>query len=152
MMAGRSDRKQSLSEDCRLGVHSCACGLGLDRWLGTSTATTSALQRETRTIPIVFVGVSDPVTSGIVPRLNQPGGNITGFASFEPTLGGKWLELPPGCKAQFSADFHSALQLINEKSGVGMSCLFMYLGGATRRERGADPKLTYVVAECAITE
>ena len=57
------------------------------------TVATAALQRETRTIPIVFVGVGDPVASGIVPRLNQPGGNITGFALYEATLGGKWLEL-----------------------------------------------------------
>ena len=54
---------------------------------------TAAVQRETRTIPIVFVNVSDPVASGIVTRLDRPGGNITGFAGFEATLGGKWLEL-----------------------------------------------------------
>ena len=54
---------------------------------------TGALQRETRTIPIVFAGVTDPVASGIVARLNQPGGNTTGFANVEATLGGKWLEL-----------------------------------------------------------
>jgi putative ABC transport system substrate-binding protein len=41
----------------------------------------------------VRVSVSDPVASGIVPGLNQPGGNITGFATFETTLAGKWLEL-----------------------------------------------------------
>jgi putative ABC transport system substrate-binding protein len=68
---------------------------------GTAPATV-ALQRETRTIPIVFVGGVDPVTTGIVPRLNQPGGNITGFAIFETTLAGKWLELlseiAPGLK------------------------------------------------------
>jgi putative ABC transport system substrate-binding protein len=58
-----------------------------------STPATVALQRETRTIPIVFVGVADPVASGIVARLDRPSGNITGFANFEPTLGGKWLEL-----------------------------------------------------------
>jgi putative ABC transport system substrate-binding protein len=52
-----------------------------------------ALQRETRTIPIIFVTVADPVASGIVPRLDRPGGNVTGFANFEATLGGKWLEL-----------------------------------------------------------
>jgi putative ABC transport system substrate-binding protein len=67
-----------------------------------STAATVALQRETSTIPIVFAPVSDPVASGLVARLNQPGGNITGFASVEPTLGGKWLELlseiAPGLK------------------------------------------------------
>jgi putative ABC transport system substrate-binding protein len=63
---------------------------------------TAVVQRETRTIPIVFEGAVDPVASGIVPRLNQPGGNITGFALFETTLGGKWLELlseiAPGLK------------------------------------------------------
>src|SRR5215468_1137243 len=54
---------------------------------------TAALQRETRTIPIVFTNNGDPVASGIVPRLNRPGGNITGFATYEASLGGKWLEL-----------------------------------------------------------
>src|SRR5262249_21974754 len=67
-----------------------------------STPATAALQRETRTIPILFVSVADPVASGIVPRLNQPGGNVTGFASLEASLGGKWLELlteiAPGLK------------------------------------------------------
>jgi putative ABC transport system substrate-binding protein len=57
------------------------------------TLATAALQRETRTIPIVFANVADPVASSIVASLNQPGGNITGFATFEATLGGKWLEL-----------------------------------------------------------
>jgi putative tryptophan/tyrosine transport system substrate-binding protein len=67
-----------------------------------STPATVALQRETRTIPIVFVSVADPVTSGIVARLDRPGGNITGFANAEASLGGKWLELlseiAPGLK------------------------------------------------------
>jgi putative ABC transport system substrate-binding protein len=62
----------------------------------------ASLKRETRTIPIVFAGVGDPVASGLVPRLNQPGGNITGFAIFETSLSGKWLELlseiAPGLK------------------------------------------------------
>jgi putative tryptophan/tyrosine transport system substrate-binding protein len=52
-----------------------------------------AVQQETRTIPIVFANLADPVASGLVPRLNQPGGNITGFASTEASLGGNWLEL-----------------------------------------------------------
>jgi putative ABC transport system substrate-binding protein len=68
----------------------------------SSTPATAAVQRETRTIPIVFANVADPVVSGIVPRFNQPGGNITGFANYEATLGGKWLELlseiAPGLK------------------------------------------------------
>jgi putative ABC transport system substrate-binding protein len=58
-----------------------------------STLATVALQRETRTIPIVFANVGDPVYSGIVARLDRPGGNITGFAIFEDSLAGKWLEL-----------------------------------------------------------
>jgi putative ABC transport system substrate-binding protein len=77
-------------------------GLQPDIIVTNSTAPTVALQRETRAIPIVFVNVADPVASGIVPRLNQPGGNITGFANFEASLGGKWLELlsdvAPGLK------------------------------------------------------
>jgi putative ABC transport system substrate-binding protein len=77
-------------------------GLQPDIILTGGTTATAALQRETRTIPIVFTNVSDPVASGIVPRLNQPGGNVTGFALLEATLGGKWLELlseiAPGLK------------------------------------------------------
>jgi putative ABC transport system substrate-binding protein len=77
-------------------------GLQSDIIFTESTATTVATQRETRTIPIVFVGVRDPVASGIVPRLDRPNGNTTGFATFEGSLGGKWLELlseiAPGLK------------------------------------------------------
>ena len=66
------------------------------------TPATVALQRETRTIPIAFAGVAEPVASGIVEQLNRPGGNITGFAQWEASLGGKWLELlseiAPGLK------------------------------------------------------
>ena len=58
------------------------------------------LSRETRTIPIVFVGASDPVGAGYVASLPHPGGNITGFTLYEPTLAGKWLgalkEVVPG--------------------------------------------------------
>jgi putative ABC transport system substrate-binding protein len=68
-------------------------GLQPDIILTGGATTTIALQRETRTIPIVFSTLADPVVRGIVPRLNRPGGNITGFAAFEASLGGKWLEL-----------------------------------------------------------
>jgi putative ABC transport system substrate-binding protein len=77
-------------------------GLQPDIVVTNGTSPTTAVQRETRTIPIIFMNVTDPVASGIVPRLNQPGGNITGFANLEATLGGKWLELlseiAPGLK------------------------------------------------------
>jgi putative ABC transport system substrate-binding protein len=77
-------------------------GLRPDIILTSATPVTVAVQRETRTIPIVFAGAGDPVASGIVPRLDRPSGNITGFATNEATLGGKWLELlseiAPGLK------------------------------------------------------
>jgi putative ABC transport system substrate-binding protein len=66
------------------------------------TPATVALQRETRTIPIVFASVADPVAGSIVGRLDRPGGNITGFANIEVSMGGKWLEvlleIAPGLK------------------------------------------------------
>jgi putative tryptophan/tyrosine transport system substrate-binding protein len=68
-------------------------GLQPDIILAESTPPAAALQRETRTIPIVFVAVGDPVGSGLVAALNRPGGNMTGFALFEASMGGKWLEL-----------------------------------------------------------
>jgi putative ABC transport system substrate-binding protein len=68
-------------------------GLQPDIIVASTTPATLAVQRQTRTIPIVFAAVGDPVGSGFVTRLDRPSGNITGFANFEATLGGKWLEL-----------------------------------------------------------
>ena len=64
-----------------------------DAILGQTTPVIGALARETRTIPIVFVTVSDPIGSGFAANLAHPGGNITGFTVDDPALGGKWLEL-----------------------------------------------------------
>jgi putative ABC transport system substrate-binding protein len=87
-------------------------GLHPDIIVTIGGAVTLAVQRETRMIPIVFAIGPDPVARGIVPRLNQPGGNITGFATLEPSFGGKWLELlseiAPGLKRaafMFNPDF-----------------------------------------------
>jgi putative ABC transport system substrate-binding protein len=68
-------------------------GLQPDIIVTNATTPTAAAKRETRTIPIVFASVSDPVASGIVARLDRPGGNVTGFATLEASLAGKWLEL-----------------------------------------------------------
>jgi putative ABC transport system substrate-binding protein len=77
-------------------------GLQPDIILTAGTAAIVALQGETRTIPIVFATVGDPVASGLIARLDHPSGNITGFAIFEASMGGKWLELlseiAPGLK------------------------------------------------------
>ena len=68
-------------------------GLAPDIILGTGSPTVVALQRATRTVPIVFVLVADPVGAGFVETLARPGGNATGFTPFEYGIGGKWLEL-----------------------------------------------------------
>jgi putative tryptophan/tyrosine transport system substrate-binding protein len=68
-------------------------GMTPDVLFAASTAALSALNRATRSLPIVFVQVSDPVKLGFVASLARPGGNITGFASFEHRIGGKWLDL-----------------------------------------------------------
>ena len=67
--------------------------LRVDAILADTTPVTEALARETRTIPIVFAVVSDPVGSGFAASVAHPGGNITGFTNFDPAMGGKWVEL-----------------------------------------------------------
>jgi len=64
-----------------------------DAILGRGTAETIALARETRTIPIVFAAVSDPLGNGFAASLARPGGNMTGFTNVESSMGGKWVEL-----------------------------------------------------------
>ena len=67
--------------------------LAPDVFLASATPSVQALQRATRTVPIVFATVSDPVAAGVVQSLARPGGNATGFMSREYSLSGKWLEL-----------------------------------------------------------
>jgi putative tryptophan/tyrosine transport system substrate-binding protein len=64
-----------------------------DLILTQSTPATAELLQQTRTIPIVFALVADPIGSGFVVSFPKPGGNITGFVTMEPTVAGKWLEL-----------------------------------------------------------
>ena len=64
-----------------------------DLILSSNTPTTAALLQQTRTIPIIFAIVADPVGSGFVASFPRPGGNVTGFTDIEPTMAGKWLEL-----------------------------------------------------------
>jgi putative tryptophan/tyrosine transport system substrate-binding protein len=64
-----------------------------DLLVSNTTPVTAALLQQTRTIPIVFASLSDPIGSGFVTNFPRPGGNVTGFTVSEPTLVGKWLEL-----------------------------------------------------------
>jgi putative ABC transport system substrate-binding protein len=66
--------------------------LAPDIVLATGTVSVAAMQHVTRTLPVVFAGVADPVGAGLVDTLARPGGNVTGFMNFEYNLSGKWLE------------------------------------------------------------
>jgi putative ABC transport system substrate-binding protein len=64
-----------------------------DLVLAATTPTIAAMLQQTRTVPIVFVNVADPIGSGFVASFPRPGGNVTGFSTMEPTMASKWLEL-----------------------------------------------------------
>jgi putative ABC transport system substrate-binding protein len=74
-----------------------------------STPALAALRNLTRSIPTVFVQVSDPVRSGFAESLARPGGNLTGFSNFERSLGGKWMEI----LKQIAPNVHRALVLFD---------------------------------------
>jgi putative ABC transport system substrate-binding protein len=67
--------------------------LALDTIFAQGTPATTALRQAAPTTPVVFVNVSDPVSTGLVSSLAHPGGNITGFSNYEFSMGGKWLEI-----------------------------------------------------------
>ena len=81
---GDADRSRSAEE---------LVALAPDVILASASVSLAALQRITRSVPIVFAGVIDPVGAGFVASLSRPGGDTTGFLSFEYSLSGKWLEL-----------------------------------------------------------
>jgi putative ABC transport system substrate-binding protein len=103
--------------------------------LALNTAVTAALQRETRTIPIVFVNVSDPVGDGFVASLPRPGGNITGFINLEESLADKWLELlteiAPGVKR--------AAMIFNPKTAPGGGSYYLPVFEAAARSLKVEP-------------
>ena len=76
----------------------------------------AALQQATRTIPIVFMNVSDPVGAGLVQNMAHPGGNITGFSNFEYSISGKWAEL----LKQIAPEAARALVLRDSSSAAGI--------------------------------
>jgi putative tryptophan/tyrosine transport system substrate-binding protein len=61
--------------------------------LSHGTPSTATLLQQTRTLPILFVNVTDPIGSGFLTSFAEPGGNVTGFINMEPTIAGKWLQL-----------------------------------------------------------
>ena len=111
-----------------------------DVLLGNSTPATAALLRETRTIPIVFVGVSDPVGSHFVATIPQPGGSITGFTNFEPSLIGKWLEI----LKEVAPGVTRAAVMFNPKTAPDQGAFFLDPFEPLARSLGVEPIIARV--------
>jgi putative tryptophan/tyrosine transport system substrate-binding protein len=88
------DYRWAAGDSARLQAHAAELArLGLDAIFVQGTPATTALRRAAPTTPLVFVNVTDPITTGLVSSLAHPGGNITGFTNYEFSMGGKWLEI-----------------------------------------------------------
>src|SRR5215471_19301243 len=112
-------------------------GMHPDAVFAFSSIAVAALQRESRTVPIVFTAISDPVGSGFAQSLARPGGNATGFTNFVPTMAAKWLEVLKEIAPQVQ---HAAL-LFNPETAPYVSEYYRgpFSGGAWVRctgERG----------------
>jgi putative ABC transport system substrate-binding protein len=90
-----------------------------DLIVAQNTPMVAAVLQETRTIPIIFVNVADPVGSGFVVSIPRPGGNVTGFTGFEPSLAGKWL----GLLKEIAPSVTRAALIFNPVNGPGFSFL-----------------------------
>src|SRR5690242_3085488 len=102
---GLARRGWSEGRNIRIGYHYAPAGANAqtlakelvasepDVILGHTVTIAAALQSETRTIPIVFVSVADPIGSGFISSLARPGGNLTGLLTFEPSIAGKWCSM-----------------------------------------------------------
>ena len=114
--------------------------------LSGTTPVTAALHRETRTIPIVFAVVSDPVGDGFVASLARPGGNITGFINVEGTLGGKWLQL----LKEIAPSIKRAAIMFNPDTAPGNGRYFLPSFEAAARILAVDPVITPVRSDAEI--
>jgi putative ABC transport system substrate-binding protein len=119
-------------------------GLQPDIILATTTSAIAALQRETRTIPIVFVGVADPVASGIVARLDRPSGNVTGFANWELSLASKWLEL----LSEIAPELRRAAIMFNPDTSPGS--LYLPSFEAAARSLKVEPIISHIHSDVEI--
>jgi putative tryptophan/tyrosine transport system substrate-binding protein len=130
--AGSADRFQGYAAEL--------VSLAPDLVLGDATPSVAAMLRETRTIPIVFCRVGDPVGSGFVESLARPGGNVTGFTAFESTMGPKWLEL----LKEASPDLEHVGLLFNPRTAPHVESLFL------RSIQAAAPSLAMVAVPARV--
>jgi putative ABC transport system substrate-binding protein len=114
--------------------------------LANSTPITAELQRETRTIPIVFAVASDPVGSGFVASLARPGGNITGFSIAEPSLPGNWLEL----LTEIAPSLRRAAIMFNPDTASYVSSYYLPSFEAAAQSRNVTPITARVRSDAEI--
>jgi putative tryptophan/tyrosine transport system substrate-binding protein len=136
--AGNSDRMRMFAKEL--------VGLGPDLILASTTPVTAALQRETRTIPIVFAGISDPVGAGFVASLAHPGGNITGFINMEASIGGKWLQL----LTEIAPDIKRAAAIFNPDIAPGGGSYYPPAFEAAARSLNVMPIIARVHSDTEI--
>jgi putative tryptophan/tyrosine transport system substrate-binding protein len=106
-----------------------------DLLVGVATPAVTALLRATRTIPVVFTEVSDPIGSGFVQTLARPGGNATGFVDIEASIGGKWVEL----LKQISPALKRVGFMFNPKTAPGAGAYYLPPFEAAARASGIEP-------------
>jgi putative tryptophan/tyrosine transport system substrate-binding protein len=112
----------------------------------STTPVTAALQRETRTIPIVFAGVTDPVGDGFVAGLPRPGGNITGFTGEPAAMAGKSLQL----LAEIAPGFKRAAIMFNPETAPGGGSYFLPSFEAAAQSLKVEPIVAPVHSEAEI--
>src|SRR6266536_2743434 len=106
-----------------------------DAILAHGTPITAAFKRETKTIPIIFGAVADPVGEGFVESLNRPGGNITGFLFSEAGIGGKWVEL----LKELAPSLKRVAMLFNPETAPGRGSHYLPSFEAAARSHKVEP-------------
>jgi putative ABC transport system substrate-binding protein len=119
-----------------------------------SNPAVAILTKMTQTVPIVFVGASDPIESGFVTNLGRPGGNITGFQNFETAIGGKWLdllkEIAPGVRRValvYSPDISAQVAFIHSAEAASTSLGVAVTGAAVQSIADMEHVLTAFAKE-----
>jgi ABC-type uncharacterized transport system substrate-binding protein len=119
------------TEDLRIKALELAA-LQIDVIIARATPAVIALATATKKIPIVFTVVNDPVGSGFVESWARPGGNITGFANFEPSIAGKWLEV----LKEIAPDVTRVAYPLSSFASFVRSAISRNTSGSSRKSRG----------------